>query len=113
TFAGLFLVIALLVLAEFYSLAKKAGYRPRKWLGLALGALIFALNLAVFTGIAPSLALTLQLPLVLLLFVAELFSKKEHPFVNVLFGAGGIFYIVLAFACFAATGFIGGVYNYQ
>src|SRR3546814_694108 len=113
TFTGLFLVISLLVLAEFYSLAQKAGYRPRRWLGLILGALVFALNLAVFTGFLSPRVLTLQLPLILLLFVAELFSKKEHPFANVLFAAGGIFYIVLAFACFVALGFVSGSYDYQ
>lgn len=113
TFTGLFLLVSLLTLAEFYSLATKAGYRPNRWLGLVAAAVIYALNLAVFTGAMPSGLLTLQLPLILMLFIAELFAKKEKPFPNVLFSAGGIFYIVLAFACFVATGFITGAYSYE
>ncbi|QEC51574.1 phosphatidate cytidylyltransferase [Anseongella ginsenosidimutans] len=113
TFAGLFFLVSLLALAEFYSLAGKAGYHPHRWLGLLTGACIYLLNIAVFTGFLSSRILTLQLPLILLLFIAELFAKKEKPFTNVLFAAGGIFYVVLAFACFVATGFISGGYNYQ
>lgn len=113
SFAGLFLLISLLSLAEFYSLASGAGYEPNRWLGLVCGAAIYGVNISVFLWDVPSRILTLQLPLILVVFIAELFRKKEKPFSNIMFTAGGIFYIVLALACFIATGFVTGQYKYE
>lgn len=113
TFAGLFFIISLLGLGEFYSLAAKGGVFPARPWGLLAGAGVYILNVAVFTGLSSSRILTLQLPLFILLFIVELFRKKIPSTANAMFAAGGIFYIVLGLVCFVATGFISGEYNYQ
>lgn len=113
TFTGLFLVISLLTLSEFYTVSEKGGFYPARGVGLVAGALVYVLNIAVFMGVVPSLFLSLQLPVILLLFIAELLRKKEQPVANILVCAGGVFYIVLGIVCFVATGFISGTYRYE
>lgn len=112
-FAALFLLLALAGLTEFYSLASLAGYSPGRWQGLLAGGLVFGLNVSVVLWGLPPALLALQLPLLLLLFITELYRKKERPFSNILYGAGGIFYIVMPLACFVATGFTSGTYSYE
>lgn len=113
TFAGLFFVVGLLALVEFYTLAAKGGFFPSRYGGLIIGACVYLLNISVFMGLWSSRILTLQLPLFLLLLIIELFRKKSQTAGNSMFAVGGIFYIVLGLACFVAIGFITGVYHYQ
>ncbi len=112
--AGLFLLITILGLWEFYGLAEKAGAQPQKMYGTFVGALIILLTIAAkgfYFSPGSSLVLPfLVIPFLFLPFFIELWRKKENPFANIGWTLLGIFYIAIPFAIlifsFAPAGFI-------
>ncbi|TND09782.1 MAG: CDP-diglyceride synthetase [Bacteroidetes bacterium] len=97
SFGGLFLLITILGLWEFYGLAEKAGAQPLKTYGTLVGAFLFAL--AFLAKRDHNFALLLAvLPMIFLVFFAELYRKKDHPFTNIAFTLTGILYVALPFA---------------
>lgn len=113
SFAGLFLLIIILGLWEFYGLAQKAGFFPQKLLGTIVGALIFIFLFLVelfYFSHMPILhsermmeALLLLIGAIIfctpfLIFFIELFRKKEAPFTNIGFTILGWLYIAVPFS---------------
>lgn len=97
SFGGLFLLITVLGLWEFYGLAEKAGAEPLKTYGTLVGALLFSLAFLSKRGGDFSQLLAL-LPLLFLIFFAELYRRKDHPFTNIAYTLTGIVYVALPFA---------------
>ncbi len=97
--AGLFFVISMIGLHEFYGLAEKAGAKPQKFLGLIMGAVTYCAvirSLLHKDGMIGKY-LVLLLPLFVIIMVAELYRKKENPFTNLAYTFFGILYIVVPF----------------
>ncbi len=94
--AGLFLLITILGLHEFYKLAEKAGAQPQKNYGLIFGALLIIIGFIQKGYPLPLLSL-IVLPLLFLPFFIELYRKKENPFANIGWTLLGIFYVALPF----------------
>jgi phosphatidate cytidylyltransferase len=95
--AGLFLLITILGLNEFYTLSEKAGAQPQKIYGLVCGGLL--ITIAFMQKAYPvSFLGFLILPLLFLPFFIELYRKKENPFANIGWTLLGIFYVALPFA---------------
>jgi phosphatidate cytidylyltransferase len=95
--AGLFLLITMLGLNEFYKLAEKAGVQPQKGYGIFLGVFIFVS--AFLLKAYPLLPLFfLILPIAFLPFFIELYRKKENPFSNIGWTFLGVFYIAVPFS---------------
>ena len=95
--AGLFLLITILGLNEFYGLAEKANVQPQKFLGLTSGILIILI--AFLQKAYPNpFGILLLLPILFLPFFAELFRKKENPFANIGWTILGVLYIAFPFA---------------
>ena len=95
TMAGLFLLIVILGLWEFYKLAEKAGAHPQKIYGVILGAFLFLA--AFFNRIFYSQTFLFILPFLFLPFILELYRKKENPFANIGWTLLGVFYVSLPF----------------
>ncbi len=95
--AGLFLLITILGLREFYGLAEKAGAQPQKIYGLLFGITLFIIAFLQKAYPVPMLSFLL-LPLLFLPFFIELYRKKENPFSNIGWTLLGIFYIAVPFA---------------
>ena len=88
--AGLFLVISILGLWEFYSLLENANHHPQKVLGILTGILIFLFPLNHY--------IPYILPLIIFgLFFIELFRKFENPFTNIAYTILGFIYISIPF----------------
>ncbi len=125
TFAALFLLIIILGLHEFYTLIEKSGYQPQKWVGIVLGCSVF-LSLFTFTLSMeagwhsyfnyPFLFLfgLALIPLFFLVFIFELFRKKDQPFANIAYTFLGLTYVALPLSlwCFSSNQ-IGRAYNYH
>jgi phosphatidate cytidylyltransferase len=95
--AGLFLLITILGLHEFYKLAEKANVQPQKGYGLFFGAFLVLLAFIQCVYPLPILKFTL-LPLFFLPFFIELYRKKENPFSNIGWTFLGIIYVAVPFA---------------
>lgn len=95
TMAGLFLLIVILGLWEFYGLAEKAGAHPQKYFGVIVGSSMIAV---VFLSKSYLLYLAYLIhPLIFFPFFIELFRKKENPFSNIGWTILGWLYVVLPF----------------
>ncbi|POY37187.1 phosphatidate cytidylyltransferase [Solitalea longa] len=110
----LFFAISVLSLYEFYGLVKNGGYRINLFMGLGIGAVVFiSFILRTYNQIDGS-KLMLLFPVLLLLFLLELFRKQEKPFENIAMTILGIVYAVLPFVFFVSLGFIQGTdYNFE
>lgn len=114
TFSVLFFVVTVLGLWEFYTLSEKGGSHPQKLAGTIAGAFLFASNAYVVSGEEHDYRLlVLNIPVLLLLFIVELFRKKEQPFSNLAFTFLGIFYVAFPFSLLNHILTMGGTYSYQ
>jgi phosphatidate cytidylyltransferase len=100
SFFGLFLLITILGLWEFYRLSAHVPAAPWRIYGTAVGAMIFAafffkqylgLN-SVMLGLIPFLFLP---------FFFELYTKSDKPFTNLAYTFMGWIYVALPFALWA------------
>ena len=104
-FAGLFFIVAILGLIEFYNLISGDQCQPQKKYGIAAGVVLyivivwFQYNPGGFgSQIIPMLPFYLPIPLFFLPFIIEIYRKKEFPVQNISLTLLGIFYIVLPLA---------------
>jgi phosphatidate cytidylyltransferase len=99
SFAALFLLITILGLWEFYGLVEKAGAKPQKVFGTFTGAFLFiALASCFWADYGVNLLWVFTIPLLFLMFIFELYRKKEQPFTNIAYTIFGIVYIALPFS---------------
>ena len=100
SFFILFLLLTLASVNEFYLLNKKASCEPQRVLGLIISGFLFAsLHAVKRSWIEPKFLFGL-IPLVLIVFISELYRQKEAPFRNIAYTLLGIVYIAFPFALF-------------
>ena len=100
--AALFLLITILGMNEFYSLAKKANAQPLHVYGIIAGSLLVLFAFLQKSGLSTALYY-LIIPIVFLIFFIELFRKKENPFSNIGWTILGIIYIAVPMAMLVGT----------
>ena len=83
---------------EFYRIAKKTGLEPQRGWGMALGIGLIVLNTAVAARVLSPLLLLTFIPLTAIVFIAELYRKKENPLGNIAVTLGGILYAAVPLA---------------
>ncbi|WP_295992593.1 phosphatidate cytidylyltransferase [uncultured Alistipes sp.] len=107
SFGALLLVLSLAGMHEFYALCERRGEAPQRVLGLLSGALLFALNFAFVSddirilgpaGHAFGSGMAFLLLLMPLLFVCELYRKRENPAANIAVTLLGVVYVALPFS---------------
>ena len=110
SFGALLLLILVGGQTEFYKLARETGLSPQRWMGLAVGVLLFALNFIVFRQFSRSvtdeaggavLYLLLYIGLLLpTLFVCELFRRSATPLANLGATLLGVLYVAVPLSLF-------------
>ena len=105
SFGALLLLILVGGQTEFYKLARETGLSPQRWMRLAVGVLLFALNFIVFRQFSRSvtdeaggavLYLLLYIGLLLpTLFVCELFRRSATPLANLGATLLGVLYVAV------------------
>jgi len=113
TFSVFFALLSLLCLNEFYTLVKSPQVIPQKQWGFLLAVILFVsyiFNTLLQTGL---ISLLLAIPVVLLIYIYELFCKNSHPINNISYTFLGIIYSVLPFCFFYGIAFIDGSFNFH
>lgn len=104
TYGLIFLVIAVMVMWEYYSLLEeKEGIKPQKYFGIFIGIIVFSGNFIFAEKLGTHQDISLVpvlyiIPLVFLFFLFELFKKSDTPFTNISFSLSGVIYIAFPFA---------------
>ncbi|MDP4162611.1 MAG: phosphatidate cytidylyltransferase [Bacillota bacterium] len=96
-FAVLFFCITLLGLHEFFKLLQNGGKAPQNGWGLVLGGLSFTGLTAVAHDWMNVRYLLALIPLMMIIFISELYRKKPFPFENIALTLLGTIYIALPF----------------
>jgi phosphatidate cytidylyltransferase len=113
SFSILFFLITVLGLWEFYSLSETGGNKPLKVSGTIAGSILFISNAWVVSGDHNPVCLLINIPVLFLLFIFELFSKKENPFANMGFTLLGIFYVAIPFSLLNHILTLNGTYSFE
>ncbi len=91
--------IIVLGMWEFYGLLSKTGVQPQKILGIITGVVIFTANFLLAAKYTEDNRIFLfAIPLLILIFIVELYRQKDQPFNNISFTLFGISYIALPFS---------------
>lgn len=114
TFAVLFLIIGLISLWEFYNIVSLRGYKPARYPGMFLGAILFIL-IYYICAYNRSQALTVVIiPVVIYIFISELYKNQHDPLANIALTLLGIIYIILPLSLFIEFSFYSdNEYNYR
>ncbi|PSR53680.1 phosphatidate cytidylyltransferase [Adhaeribacter arboris] len=113
TFAVLFLGLTVLGIREFYQLLTLRGFAPNYNAGIVLGSALFVLIFLLQLKVVQPKALFALPPIVFFVFIAELFRKKEQPFVNIALTLVGMLYVGGSFSMLPILGFLKGYYSWQ
>lgn len=98
TVAGLFFIVSILGMYEFFILMEKGGFKPKKSVAITAGALIYTIIAYYSFGTIEFKYLLFIFPLLVLIVIVELFRKSDYPVSNFAFSIVGIIYIVIPFA---------------
>jgi len=98
SFYILFLIISSLSLWEFYILAYREKARTQKFYGIATSILIFTINFLYANNFVDEKIFLLIIPLLLFIFISELYMDSKRPFLNIAYTLFGLFYITLPFS---------------
>ncbi len=98
TFAAIFLLITILGLLEFYKLSSSDTIKPQRITGVLFGAFMFLSIASYAHSLLPFGIVLINIPLLMSLFIFEMYRKKELPFNNVAITILGILYIALPLA---------------
>lgn len=98
SFYILFALISILGLNEFYNLSKKNNANPQKIIGIITGFVLFSSNFLYASGNIEAKIFLINIPFIVLIFINELYRKKEQPFINIAYTFLGILYIALPFS---------------
>ena len=108
TFMILFMVINLLSIIEFYKLFIRNELTPRIFSGIVLSAILYATSALVASGTASAQLLFINIPMLFLIFIFELYLKSEKPFENIAYTLFGVAYLTLPLALFNSMAFLPG-----
>ena len=111
-FIATFLGISILATYEFYGLVKKSNAAPQVVAGLIGVVLLFA-AVTSHNYCDKTLLFKVLLLLIFLIFIIELYRKKENPFANIAYTFLGLIYSALPFALLIYLVFQNGVENFR
>ena len=104
----------MLTLYEYYRITEALDFNPDKILGILTGSILFVLTFIISAFDKPIKLLALLIPLMVLIFIIELYRKKPNPLVNISITFLGIFYITVPVSLFNYFGFYNsGQYDYH
>jgi phosphatidate cytidylyltransferase len=113
SFSILFCIITILGTWEFYTLSEKADSKPQKLTGTLFAVLLFSSNSLVSNWYFDKGFLIINIPLLFLIFIFELYSKAQHPFRNIAFTLAGIIYVAIPFSLLNYIVMSTGIFSYQ
>ncbi len=113
SFFFIFLVVAVAAQVEFYNLVKQEVAKPNILLGLLIGVINYGLFFHTLKSGSDFRWFILNFPLISLIFISELYTRKTNPFTNISFTLLGILYVSMPFSLLLLCVYFQGTYNWQ
>ncbi|MDA3890647.1 MAG: phosphatidate cytidylyltransferase, partial [Salinivirgaceae bacterium] len=111
SFFGLFLIIEILALREFYILSLRSRSLPQKYFGSVVGAAFFLAGFVWHIVSGGEYFSLLLIPLISFVFIFELYRNQKHPLLNIATTLLGIFYISIPLMLTNHIVFLEGDFN--
>lgn len=108
----IFLLIAQFCLFEFYRLFQTKNIHPNIIAGIVISLFNYVLMFFVKCDHIGYDLFALNIPLVMVVFITELYRKKDNPFLNMAITLFGNVYITLPFVLMHVIAFHSGVYSF-
>ena len=109
---GIFFIICLFSLLEFYKLSGLDGMIPLKTLGTIIGITVYCLSFFIEQQTISNKYYFAIFPLVAVVYLIKLYKKGEaKPFTNIAFTFLGVFYVALPFALLNHAVFIDTIHD--
>ncbi len=113
SFTILFAVITFLGLWEFYKLSEKGANKPQKKWGTVAGTILFLSNALVCMNLVDFKFLVINIPILFMIFIVELYLKAANPFRNIAYTILGIVYVAVPFSLLNYIVTYSGAYNHE
>jgi phosphatidate cytidylyltransferase len=112
---GMFFLICLFALLEFFKLLKTNGYHPQPIIGTFIGLLLFVLTFLIEKKLLDSNFYFMLFPLMAFVFFIVLYKIQEtnRPFINIGLTLLGVIYVALPLALINFCVIKDGEYHYQ
>ena len=104
--AGMMIAFIVWSMIEYYNIACKDCVQIGKYIGVLSGVLLFVTGFFYAQGLVPGQVFLLLVPLIVLIFISQLYSKKPCSFFGLTNLIFGIAYIALPFSLFTGMMFI-------
>ncbi len=108
-----YLFLSMATLFEYFRLVGSEQYTPQLPSGIALGTLLFIIFSSIARGSLEYKLLALCIPVVILIYIIELYRKTEKPFQNIALTILGPVYVVVPFGLYLCLAFLDGTFNFQ
>lgn len=97
-YVGVFLAVVIWSLLEFYDIIIKDRVHASKFTGILCGAVLFVAGFFYAQGIVSGEVFLVFIPLLVILFIAHLYSAEHNSFRGVAYTITGVVYIALPFS---------------
>ena len=105
TCAAMLVVVIVWTMLEFYDIVIKDRVRVSKFFGVSSGVLLFVAVFFYVQGIFPDRVFLLLIPLIITVFVSQLYLKELNSFRAIAYTVVGVVYIALPVAMFVGLMF--------
>lgn len=113
TFSAFYLLLSLFALLEFYKMVGIGNIKAHKGIGIIAAAAIFAGAATYYLTDFNVKYLWLIVPILIAVFIAELYKHNENPFTQIAYTFVGFLYVTLPFCFFFALGFLNDTKSYS
>lgn len=100
SFLALSLAIIILSMLEFYRIVKNIKIIPQRYYGIFIGIILFIIHYFTLIGYLDSRYYLILIPLIVSVFIYELFRDQRRPFSNIAYTILGVIYIALPVTLF-------------
>ena len=111
-YAGVMVTVIVWAMLEFHDIIIKDRMYVGKYIGVFCGMTLFAVCFFHVQGIISGKVFLLFIPLLIILFISQLYTKNHHSFRSIAYTLTGIVYIALPFALCNGLVFPFGDNNY-
>ncbi|HCT29358.1 MAG TPA: phosphatidate cytidylyltransferase [Bacteroidales bacterium] len=100
SFLIVYAAVLILSMYEFYTLTHKARIKPQIFLGILIGLSLFIASYLYANGYIEGILLNGFIPIIMSIFIFELYRNHRRPFHNIAFTYLGILYIAIPISLF-------------
>lgn len=90
---------------EYYHMIRSTGVRPQMVTGIIAGATTYIISTLIASGLIPDTSFLILVPVMMIIFVVELYRKEEKPFDSLAHTLFSVLYTAIPFSLFPFSSF--------